>query len=735
MNIQFYKEDQLFSLATKHTSYQFRVAEFGFLEHLYYGRKVSDSLAFLPVRIRHGYEANPHEAEKDRTVCLDVIQQEYPGFGVSDFKVHALSILNTDGSNCVDLRYKSHSARKGKYTLPDLPSFHETEELYEQDSQWETLEVEMEDPFTHISVTLFYGVNYEYDLITRAARITNNGCGPIAINGAASVSVDFNTDKMDLITFYGSWGHERNVERTALRHGKITVDSARGISSHYQNPAAVLLSPDTTEDSGDCMAAALVYSGNFSITAEVNDFKQLRLTAGINPETFLWKLEPGQDFTTPEAVMTFSCDGLSAMSSNLHNGIKNYLIPQKFKDQRCPVLINNWEATMIDFDEEMLMGIASKAADLGVEMFVMDDGWFGRRTDEYRGLGDWQCNMEKLPSGIEGFSKRINGLGLKFGIWIEPEMVNEDSELYEKHPDWCIAIPGRYPTRQRYQLILDFSRQEVVDCIFDQLYNEFKGASISYIKWDMNRSMTDRFSPSLPADRQGELCHRYVLGLYQLMDRLTKVFPDIRFEGCCGGGGRFDMGVLYYMPQIWCSDDTDAIERIHIQYGTSMIYPPFTMGSHISECPNQQTGRSVSLDTRAAVAYFGTFGYELDLNKLTDGEQETVKEQIAFYKAYGSVMANGTYYRLTDAVKETEYAAWQSVSPNQRTSVMAFVQLRSGANKGIIYLRLKGLDETVSYHIKELGLTLSGAALMYAGLPMPAIKADYAAKIFTLECV
>lgn len=726
MSIRYIQDKKLFRLDTEHTSYQFRVAEFGFLEHLYYGSKIEDAADYLPVRIRHGFEANPYEAEKDRTISLDVLEQEYPGFGVSDFKIHALSVINEDGSNCVDLRYQTHRIYDGKYSIRDMPS------LRDNNGRWHTLEVVLKDPYTSLEVILVYGVLEEYDIITRCARIKNGGTGNAYINGACSTCLSLASDQLDLITFYGSWGHERCVERTGVRHGKITVDSARGISSHYQNPSAILCEPSATEDSGECWGITLVYSGNFAITTEVNDFKQTRLAAGINPETFYWKLEPGDVFETPEAVMTYSSRGLTDMSHHFHNAVKHHLIPQQFADQRCPVLINNWEATMIDFDEKALLSIAAKARELGVEMFVMDDGWFGRRTDEYRGLGDWQCNYEKLPGGVSGLSRQIHDMGLKFGIWIEPEMVNEDSKLYESHPDWSIQIPGRKPTRQRYQLILDFSREEVVDGIFEQLYEEFKDAGIDYIKWDMNRSMTDRYSRALEADRQGEFCHRYVLGVYRLMNKLTKAFPNVRFEGCCGGGGRFDMGVLYYMPQIWCSDDTDAVERLHIQYGTSFIYPAFTMGAHVSECPNQQTGRSVSIDTRAAAAYFGAFGYELDLNRLSAEEQEKVKKQVEYYKKHGLTAAFGTYYRLTDIEKEREYSAFMSVSEDQKKAVAVFIQRSSGANKGIIYIKLKGLALQTRYYIPELGLKLSGAALMNAGIPMPVIKGDNEGRVFTL---
>ncbi len=729
MGIQYLPEKKAFLLHTKNTSYQFRAAEFGFLEHLYYGRRIQDCADYLPVRLRHGYEANPYEAEKDRTISLDVLEQEYPGFGVSDFKTPAVAVKNGDGSDCIDLRYVSHKIYEGKYTITDMPS------LRENEGGWSTLEVLLRDFSSGIEVTLVYGVMEEYDIITRCARLCNTGEQEVFVHRAHSACVAFPTDKMDMISFYGSWGHERNMERMPVRHGKYTVDSTRGISSHYYNPSAVLCSHDATEHSGECYGIALVYSGNFAITAEVNDFKQTRIVAGINPDTLCWQLASGESFQTPEAVMTYSCEGLTAMSHNFHRIIKYHLIPKQFIDQRCPVLINNWEATMIDFDEEQLMTIAEKAKALGVEMFVMDDGWFGRRTDEYRGLGDWQCNLMKIPSGIAGLSKRTHKLGMKFGIWIEPEMVNEDSRLYEEHPDWCICIPGRKPTRQRYQLVLDFTRDEVIDEIFNQLYAEFKDAEIDYVKWDMNRSMTERFSQQLPAERQGEVCHRYVLGVYKLMQRLTDAFPQIRLEGCCGGGGRFDMGMLYYAPQIWCSDDTDAIERIHIQYGTSFIYPPFTMGSHVSECPNQQTGRTVSIDTRAALAYFGTFGYELDPNKLTNEEQEAVRKQIAYYCRYGMVSAFGDFYRLTNPEEEKEYAAFMSVAEDQKEAVLSYIQLVSGANKGIIYLKLEGLLDEAMYEIQELGITCSGAALMYAGLPMPVIKADNEARIYTLCAV
>ncbi len=727
MSIRYIEEKKVFCLDTNHTSYQFRIAEFGFLEHLYYGCRIQDPVDYLPVRIRHGFEANPYEAEKDRTISLDVIEQEYPGFGVSDFRTHAVSIINSDGSNCVDLRYQSHQIHEGKYSIQGMPSMRDCM------GPWKTLEVVLEDLYTGIEVTLIYGVLEDCDLITRCARIRNKGKRPVFINTAHSACLSLPWDKLDVITFYGSWGHERCVERTGVRHGKITVDSTRGISSHYQNPSAVLCRPDTTEDGGDCWGVALVYSGNFSITTEVNDFKQTRLTVGINPETFYWKLEPEAKFETPEAVMTYSDRGFTAMSHNFHRGVKYYLIPKAFIHQRCPVLINNWEATMIDFDEEMLIKIGSKAKELGVEMFVMDDGWFGRRTDEYRGLGDWQSNREKLPGGVKGLSEKIHSMGMKFGIWIEPEMVNEDSRLYEENPDWSIQIPGRKPTRQRYQLILDFSRDEVVEGIFNQLYEELKDVKLDYIKWDMNRSMTDRYSRSLPPDRQGEFCHRYVLGVYKLMKKLTEAFPTVRFEGCSGGGGRFDLGVLYYMPQIWCSDDTDGAERLDIQYGTSFIYPPFTMGAHVSECPNQQTGRNVSIDTRAVVAYFGTFGYELDLNRLSFKEQEKVRKQVQYYKEHGLTTAHGVYYRLSDLKKEQEYAAFMSVSENKREAVLGYVQRVSGANKGITYIRLKGLDPDLSYCIQELGLSLSGETLMNAGIPMPVIKGDNEGLLFTLQ--
>lgn len=725
MGVVFEEEKQVFLLNTRNTSYQFRIAEFGFLEHLYYGKRINEPVDYLPIRLRHGFEANPYEMKQDRSLCLDLLEQEYPGFGVSDFKTSACSIIHADGSNCIDFRYVSHRIYDGKYEIEGMPS------LRKKEGDWITLEVVMKDIATKVEAILLYGVLESQDIITRHVIIRNLEVTNITLNSAYSTCLTFPTDQMDQIDFYGSWGHERNVQRTSVRHGKSVVDSIRGISSHYYNPAIILCERTATETAGDCYGTALVYSGNFAITVEVNDFKQTRMIAGIHPDTFMWELKPGECFATPEAVMSFSSEGLTGLSHNFHNVVRHFLIPEKFEDERCPVLLNNWEATMIDFDEEQLVKIAQTGKELGVEMFVMDDGWFGRRTNEFRGLGDWQCNLEKLPSGIAGFSKRIHNLGLKFGIWIEPEMVSEDSKLYEEHPEWCIRIPGRNPTRQRYQLILDYSRNEVVEAMFQQLYEEFKDAKIDYIKWDMNRSMTDRYSTALDSSRQGELCHRYVLGFYKLMEKLTEAFPDVRIEGCCGGGGRFDLGVLYYAPQIWCSDDTDAIERIEIQHGTSFFYPPSVMGSHVSVCPNQQTGRSVPIDTRASVAYYGTFGYELDPNELSLEEKEAVKKQIEYYKKYAHVSAFGNYYRLTDMGKE--FVAFMSVAKDRSSAIFTFVQLKTSANKGIIYIKLQGLDENKIYVISELGLELSGSSLMYAGLPMPVIKADYMAKTYTLE--
>ena len=481
--------------------------------------------------------------------------------------------------------------------------------------------------------------------------------------------------------------------------GKMTVESDRGASSHQHNPFAILCSKDTTEEAGPCYGTALVYSGNFSIEAEKDQMGQTRLTAGINSQRFAWTLEAGAEFWTPEAVMTYSSEGFEKMSSNFHHTFREHLCRGKYKHERRPVLINNWEATYFDFDKEKILNIAKGASELGVEMLVLDDGWFGKREGDVSGLGDWYVNLEKLPSGISGLSRKVEELGLKFGLWVELEMVNKDSDLYRAHPDWIISAPERFESHARHQFVLDFSKKEVVDYIYEMVAKVIRESSISYIKWDMNRYMTEPYSKGIEPSQQGKVMHKYILGVYDLYTRLTTEFPEILFESCASGGARFDPAMLYFAPQTWTSDDTDASERTKIQYGTSYVYPIVSMGSHVSAVPNHQLYRMTPIETRANVAYFGTFGYELDLNLLSDAEMASVKKQIAFMKEYRElIQVDGDFYRLLNPFEGNE-TAWMVVSQDKTQAVAALYQRLNKVNASWLRLKLEGLDPDAKYQV------------------------------------
>ena len=526
---------------------------------------------------------------------------------------------------------------------------------------------------------------------------------------------------------------ERSVERRRLSHGKTIVDSIRGTSSHQQNPFVIFCRPNTDENVGECYGISLVYSGNFTACAEVDQFDQSRFVMGINSNLFQWKLAPKESFQSPEAILTYSPKGMGMLSQQLHTLFRHNLCRGRWENLRRPILINNWEATYFDFNEEKLLQIAEEASKAGIEMLVMDDGWFGRRNDDCTSLGDWFVNREKLPNGLNDLCRKVNDLGMKLGIWIEPEMISEDSDLFRKHADWCLQIPGRPNQRGRFQFVLDFSRPEVVDYLYESISGLLSSANIEYVKWDMNRHLTQVWSSGFPADRQGEICHRYVLGVYDLMERLLKRFPDILFEGCSGGGGRFDAGMLYYTPQIWCSDNTDAADRLKIQYGTSFAYPVCSMGSHVSACPNHQTGRQIPLRTRGIIAMSGTFGFELDLNKLTAEEKKEIAYLVKQYKKYYELIGKGDFYRLTDPYRDN-VSAWQFASADKKEVLVNIVVTHAQANAMPAILKLKGLDTTRYYRIvcddskqENYYKNSSGSVLMNAGIRLPNPSGDYPA--------
>ena len=728
MSIRIDHETGLITLHTLHTSYQMWADGQGVVHHLYYGPAIGGSdLRGLEFYSDCGFSPQPAGMDRQRDYSLDTLCQEYTGSGVGDYRIGCLRLAGPDGGRAADLRFVSAEAVPGKYALPGLPA------ACAEDGACETLRLKLRDAVHGLTVTLLYGVFAQADVITRAALLENEGSGPIRLDKAASACLDLPFGPWELIHFHGRHCMERQPERVPLSHNIQTLRSARGASSHQHNPFAILAAPHTTEEAGECLGAMLVWSGNFKIECEVSQMQSTRLVAGVSDDDFSWTLEPGGQFAAPEVLFCYSDQGLSELSARYHRFLQRHIIRSPWRDKPRPILINNWEATYMDFDAQRIWDIARQARDLGVEMLVLDDGWFGERSDDSSGLGDWQFNEKKLGCTFDQLIGRVREMGLLFGLWIEPEMVCTNTALYAAHPDWALTIPGRAPATGRSQLVLDMGRPDVVDYLYDLFHRLLAEHDIAYIKWDMNRNLTDVYSRALPPERQGEAAYRYMLGLYSLLDRLTRDFPQVLFEGCAGGGGRFDAGMLCYCPQIWCSDDTDAIHRIKIQYGTSFGYPPCSMGSHISASPNHQTGRSTLLSTRAVVAMAGTFGYELDLQKLTADEKEMVKAQIVRYKQLQPLLLEGRCERLTDAVTDTCFTAWQFTAPDRSRAAVSVVVIDPQANPWPIHVRLRGLDPQALYHESLTERVYTGAALCHAGLTLPIMQGDYPAVQIMIE--
>ena len=702
----------LFQLITDNTEYQMKADKYGVLKHLWYGEKTGCDMEYLQSYPDVGFSGNIYDAGNDRTYSLDTLPLEYACDGVGDYRVTGAAAVHSDGSCALDLRYKSYRISKGKYSIKGLPA------VYADESESETLEIVLKDKYSDIEVTLRYGVLPKLDIITRCASVANNTNEPVILTKAASLCLDIPHGEWEWVHFHGRHAMERLTERMPLCHGIQESSSTRGTSSHHQNPTVLLCSPDCTETSGSCIGAALMYSGSFQTKIQLDQMEQVRLVMGINPELFRWKLKPSEMFDTPEVIMSYSSNGMEKLSHNFHKVIREHVCRGKYKLAERPVLINNWEATYFDFNEEKILKIAEQAAALGVDMLVLDDGWFGKRNDDCSGLGDWFVNEKKLCGGLGSLAEKIKKMGMKFGLWFEPEMVSEDSELYRTHPEWAIQIPSRKPIRSRYQLVIDMTNPEVREYLFNSISKILRSAGISYVKWDMNRSICDLYTPCLSADHQGEISHRYVLGLYELLERLTSEFPDVLFEGCSGGGGRFDAGMLYYCPQIWCSDDTDAYERTKIQYGTSFFYPVSAIGSHVSAVPNHQTGRITPIETRAVTAMAGSFGYELDLNTLSDGEKQEVRGQITRFKKYGRLIHNGLYYRLSDPMND-KFAVWEFVSEDKKEVLVNGVIFRTEPNRTQYLIKLRGLLPDADYRLDDSGGIYKGSALMNGGILLP----------------
>ena len=718
MGIVYDENNKTLTLHTKNTTYQMQVDRYGFLLHLYYGKRAEGCMDYLLTYYDRGFSGNPYDAGNDKTYSMDALPQEFPSLGTGDYRTPACIIKNTDRTYCSDFRYESHCIKEGKYDLEGLPA------VYAGAREAQTLEVVLSDRVTGVRAKLLYGVLPEYDIITRSVRIINASSGHISVKKLAPACLDIVGGKYDFITFYGRHAMERNFQRMPIGHGISKIGSLRGTSSHQYNPSVIVADRETTEDAGACYAMAFVYSGGFQSEAGQDQYYQTRVLMGFSEEQFAYPLNPGEEFQSPEVIMSYSSEGLGKLSQNLHCCMRRHLCRGKYKETVRPILLNSWEASYFDFTGESLLKLARQAADLGIEMFVMDDGWFGNRDSEMRGLGDWKVNEEKLGCTLGELIGKINDMGLKFGIWIEPEMVNEDSDLYREHPDWAFVIPGRRPNRSRHQLVLDFSRKEVVDYIYEQICGVLDQGNVEYIKWDMNRSIADVYSAT--ADSQGRVLHDYVLGLYDFLERIVERYPHILIEGCSGGGGRFDAGMLYYTPQIWCSDNTDPVDRLQIQYGTSFIYPASSVGAHVSASPNHQTGRCTSLKTRGVVAMAGTFGYELDLGEISEEEKDEIRVQIAQYKEFAPLVQKGMYYRLTNPQTANE-GAWEFVSEDQREALVQAVSVRQHANMTVDYIKVKGLKENAMYRETESGRLYNSTALREAGIPMPAELGEYRA--------
>lgn len=719
-------EGHLFQLTTAHTLYQMGIDAFGVLYHLWYGEKTDCSMCYLYHYPDVGFSGNPYEAGKLRTYSMDTLPLEYATLGNGDYRIPAAAAVHADGSCALDFRYESHKIYNGKYGIEGLPA------VYADASQAQTLEIRMRDAVSGLVVVLRYGVLEAFDVITRSVVFENDGEEDLTLTKAHSVCLQLLDGAWDWIHFHGRHTMERQMERTSLFHGIQQIGSTRGTSSHQQNPSLILCEQGCTETSGLCIGAALMYSGSFQAQIEVDQLGQARMVMGIHPEQFSWKLKKGERFSAPEVILSCSTQGLGKLSQQFHAVIRNHVCRGNYKLSSRPVLINNWEATYFDFNEEKILSIAKQASELGIDLMVLDDGWFGKRDGDCSGLGDWTVNEQKLKGGLAPLVEKINALGMRFGLWFEPEMVSEDSDLYRAHPDWALRIPGRKPVRSRYQLVLDLSREDVREYLYGSISSLLRENHIEYVKWDMNRSICDWYNPALPPERQAELPHRYILGLYELLERLTTEFADVLFEGCSGGGGRFDAGMLYYCPQIWCSDDTDAHERTFIQYGTSFFYPVSTVGSHVSAVPNHQTGRITALETRGTVAMAGSFGYELDLNLLRDEEKETVAEQVKRYRKLQPLIYDGSYFRLSDPYRDG-VAAWSFVSKDQSRALVQGVIYQAEANVLRKRLRLRGLDPQAGYRVNGSKQSYTGSALMAGGLLLPQVAGDDVAFDLYLE--
>ena len=728
MAIVYDASSKTFNLSTSKTSYVLKVLDSNHVAHVYWGKKIKAKNLDYVLRSKNwgSFLTNTDNIDD---FMLEMTPQEYPGYGSTDLRTPAVELQFSDGTSATDFRYESHNIYAGKNKLNNLPATY-----VEDENEAMTLELTLVDSLKNVKLILSYSVFEEFDAITRSVKIINESNEDVNINRVLSANVDLRDSDYELLQLSGAWARERHIIRKEIRSGSQSIGSRRGSSSHAQNPFMALVRKDTTEQHGEVYGFSLIYSGNFLANVEVDMYENARAQIGINPFDFTWLLKSKEEFTAPEAVLVYSNEGLTGMSHIYNCLYGKRLCKGKYRDEVRPILINNWEATYFDFNETKIKEIAREATNLGMELFVLDDGWFGKRDDDNSSLGDWFVNEEKLKGGLNKLATEINEMGLQFGLWFEPEMVSPISELYKEHPDWCIHIPGRNRSEARRQLILDYSREDVCNYIIEKISEVLSSAPISYVKWDMNRNMSEIGSAKLPANRQREVAHRYILGLYKVLEEITTRFPDVLFESCSGGGGRFDPGMLYYMPQTWTSDNTDAIERLKIQFGTSMVYPNASIGCHVSAVPNHQVDRITPIETRGVVAMSGNFGYELDITKLPESEKEIIKEQVKLYKEIRETIQFGKCYRLSSPFENND-VAWMFISKDCEEIIVSFVRTLAKPNSKFISLKLVGLDESSKYEILGENIIVGGDELMNIGLNVPELKGDYQAKMWRLKKV
>ena len=713
--------DKLLHLRNDHVSYVIGLLEGGIPAHLYFGKRVS---GLNPAAILRHYDLPVDGSFSMQGCSLDHVPHEYPAFGLGDLREGAVSVRQQDGTRSVDLRVTGTEVVDGKPGLPGLPA------TFGDNAK--TLLLHMKDELIGLEVTLSYTLFDDVAGVMRSVSFRNASDADLTIERAYSLCLELPDSRYDLITLSGAWSREREMIRRPLNMGEQGVSSLKGATSLHNSNMLFLARPETTEAQGEAIGAALVYSGNFTVQVHVDSHRYSRVFLGINDVDFQWTLKPGETFVTPEAVTVYSDKGLDGMSQQFHRVCAGHLVRGKYAKAPRPILLNNWEATYFGFNEEKLLKIARTAADVGVELFVLDDGWFGKRDNDTTSLGDWFVDTAKLPDGMKHLSDQVHAMGLKFGLWFEPEMISPVSKLYEAHPDWAIHIDGRTPIQQRSQLTLDLSREDVQDFVYEAVAQHLREDGIDYVKWDMNRNFSNIGSAKLPADRQKELPHRYMLGLYRVLERLVNDFPEVLFESCSSGGGRFDMGMLHYMPQTWTSDNTDALCRCQIQYSTSLVFPPFAMGSHVSAVPNHQTGRITPIETRGNVAMSGCFGYELDLNTLSADELEKVRAQIARIKSVRNTLLYGDFHRLLSPYEGND-TAWITVSKDQSEAVFMYTRALAKSFTYPPLVKLRGLAADKVYTVVETGETYTGDELMNLGLSVRLPWGDAASVSLTLK--